>query len=271
MPSPTTMFSGRDAVVGGERGLQVVDLGVAVFPDLGLGGGLHRGDGRGEGPKTLSLAPMRARKGGPRARSCVSGPTKGTVAGRLRRGGWCGGRSSRGRPARGLCPRRPRRGGRARWRGGWPRPPSRPAFRVSLQRLPRGALHEPGVREAALEAAGVLGQLLQRLLEAGLFGGDVDDVLERQGEGAAGDGDGDRALGHLCASVRVSIRARRRIRAALRSQAAVAAGVEAGRSMSSFRPTGTCICARAERMDLVDQRDDPGHLAGRGSSTDQWP
>src|SRR5262245_56953456 len=35
----------------------------------------------GEGPKLLSLAPMRARKGLPRVRSCASGPTKGTVAG----------------------------------------------------------------------------------------------------------------------------------------------------------------------------------------------
>jgi hypothetical protein len=36
----------------------------------------------GEGPKTLSFAPMRARKGWPRLRSCASGPTKGTLAGR---------------------------------------------------------------------------------------------------------------------------------------------------------------------------------------------
>src|SRR5690606_15930150 len=35
----------------------------------------------GDGPKPLSLAPMRARNGRPRARSCASGPTKGTVAG----------------------------------------------------------------------------------------------------------------------------------------------------------------------------------------------
>ena len=36
----------------------------------------------GEGPKPLSLAPMRARKARPRVRSCVSGPTNGTVAGK---------------------------------------------------------------------------------------------------------------------------------------------------------------------------------------------
>src|SRR5690349_19804848 len=36
---------------------------------------------RGEGPKLLSLAPMRARKGRPRSRSCASGPTNGTVEG----------------------------------------------------------------------------------------------------------------------------------------------------------------------------------------------
>src|SRR5262245_32166974 len=36
---------------------------------------------RGEGPNTLSLAPMRARKGRLRMRSWASGPRKGTVAG----------------------------------------------------------------------------------------------------------------------------------------------------------------------------------------------
>ena len=36
----------------------------------------------GEGPKTLSFAPIRAAKGTPRWRSCVSGPTKGTVDGK---------------------------------------------------------------------------------------------------------------------------------------------------------------------------------------------
>jgi hypothetical protein len=35
----------------------------------------------GEGPKTLSLAPMRARRGIPVRRMMVSGPTKGTVEG----------------------------------------------------------------------------------------------------------------------------------------------------------------------------------------------
>ena len=38
----------------------------------------------GETPKALSLAPMRAAKVRPRCRSIASGPTKGTVAGRLR-------------------------------------------------------------------------------------------------------------------------------------------------------------------------------------------
>jgi hypothetical protein len=37
---------------------------------------------RGDGPNTLSFAPMRARNGRPRMRSWASGPTKGTVAGR---------------------------------------------------------------------------------------------------------------------------------------------------------------------------------------------
>ena len=37
----------------------------------------------GDGPKTLSFAPIRATKRRPMARSWVSGPTKGTVAGRL--------------------------------------------------------------------------------------------------------------------------------------------------------------------------------------------
>ena len=37
----------------------------------------------GEGPKTLSLAPRRAANSAPLARSCVSGPTNGTVDGRL--------------------------------------------------------------------------------------------------------------------------------------------------------------------------------------------
>ena len=41
----------------------------------------------GEGPKTFSLAPMRAVNGRPRPRSCVSGPTNGTVAGKLRTNG----------------------------------------------------------------------------------------------------------------------------------------------------------------------------------------
>ena len=36
----------------------------------------------GDGPNTLSFAPMRARNGRPRIRSWASGPTKGTVAGR---------------------------------------------------------------------------------------------------------------------------------------------------------------------------------------------
>jgi hypothetical protein len=35
----------------------------------------------GEGPKTLSFAPSRATKPRPRARSCASGPTNGTVDG----------------------------------------------------------------------------------------------------------------------------------------------------------------------------------------------
>src|SRR6056297_333740 len=38
---------------------------------------------KGEGPKTLSLAPSRALNGAPRWRSCTSGPKNGTVAGRL--------------------------------------------------------------------------------------------------------------------------------------------------------------------------------------------
>src|SRR5215216_1574093 len=37
----------------------------------------------GEGPNRLSLAPSRARKARPRARSCASGPVKGTKAGKL--------------------------------------------------------------------------------------------------------------------------------------------------------------------------------------------
>lgn len=37
---------------------------------------------RGEGPKPFSLAPSRARNGMPLWRSSVSGPVKGTVAGR---------------------------------------------------------------------------------------------------------------------------------------------------------------------------------------------
>src|SRR4029079_3106638 len=37
----------------------------------------------GEGPNRLSLAPRRARNGRPRVRSCASGPTNGTEAGRL--------------------------------------------------------------------------------------------------------------------------------------------------------------------------------------------
>ena len=74
---------GPDAVVGGERGLEVEHLGVAVLPGLGGGARPSRRRRAGEGPKTLSLAPRRAAKRRPSARSWVSGPTKGTVAGRL--------------------------------------------------------------------------------------------------------------------------------------------------------------------------------------------
>ena len=48
MPSPTVMFSGPHAVVGGERGLEVVEFGVAVAPDAGSGLG-HGGDGARRG------------------------------------------------------------------------------------------------------------------------------------------------------------------------------------------------------------------------------
>src|SRR5688500_16187756 len=47
----------------------------------------------GEGPKLFSLAPILARNGLPRTRSCASGPTNGTVAGSERTSGVSDGRS----------------------------------------------------------------------------------------------------------------------------------------------------------------------------------
>jgi hypothetical protein len=81
MPSPTTMFCGampwwaaravRRSWISGSPYFHT-SVAAACIAAMALG----------EGPKTLSLAPMRARKGWPLARSCVSGPTKGTLAGR---------------------------------------------------------------------------------------------------------------------------------------------------------------------------------------------
>ena len=70
----------------------------------------------GDGPNTLSFAPIRARNARPRARSCASGPTKGTVAGsrstmRVKRGRMGGGVT--GAPGRCQAP------------SGWPRAPAR--------------------------------------------------------------------------------------------------------------------------------------------------
>ena len=71
-----------DAVVGGQRGLEVVDFGIAVHP--GLGGGVrHRGDGARRGAEDALVGADAGNERPARVRSCVSGPTKGTVAGRL--------------------------------------------------------------------------------------------------------------------------------------------------------------------------------------------
>jgi hypothetical protein len=60
--------------------------------------------------------------------------------------------------------------------------------------LGRG-LDEVRVVEPALQPADLLGQLVQRLLQAGLFLGDVDQPFQRDREGRAFRRDGDAALG----------------------------------------------------------------------------
>ena len=80
-----------DAEMRRQCRLQVEIVGVAIHPHVG-GRGRMAAITDGAGPKLLSLAPMRARNGLPRVRSCASGPTKGTVSGNDWTSGVSGGR-----------------------------------------------------------------------------------------------------------------------------------------------------------------------------------
>ena len=71
-----------DAVTRGQRLAQREAFGIAVPVDLRGAPRAIAATARGEGPKLLSLAPMRRRSCAPMRRSSASGGTNGTTAGR---------------------------------------------------------------------------------------------------------------------------------------------------------------------------------------------
>jgi hypothetical protein len=207
--------AGRDAVMRGERGAEIVDLRVAVFPDLGRGG-LHGRDGRGRGAEDALIRADPGAEGGGAAALERLGPHEGDAGGERGDEGGVAGAGQFG--ASGVDPAGGRRPPAPPW-STWSKM-KREAMSGDLGEAGEGggeagglglllgqhfaclfndflgrAFDELGVREAPLEAAHVLRELLERLAQAGLFGRDVDDVGERQGEGGAGDGDGGGALG----------------------------------------------------------------------------
>ena len=81
IPSPTTTFSGPTPWCAASAAFRSCISGSPYFQTSAAASAMAA-TAFGDGPKTLSFAPIRATNGRPMARSCVSGPTKGTVAGR---------------------------------------------------------------------------------------------------------------------------------------------------------------------------------------------
>src|SRR4029079_2630330 len=82
MPSPMTTLS-RSTRWKSDSAARRSWLSGSAYIQLPSAAARMAASALGEGPNRLSLAPRRARNGRPRVRSCASGPTNGTKAGRL--------------------------------------------------------------------------------------------------------------------------------------------------------------------------------------------
>ena len=234
----------------GDRRAQVVRLGVAVAPDLRRRLG-HRGDRQRRRAEDALVGADPRDEGGPRARSWVSGPTKGTLAGSRSASGVR--RAVTGRPAgcgrrRGSRspPRAPRAG-----RGSRRPPPRAPSPR---RRRCRASPRRPFASPSSLPSA-----LPSRSRSASMS---ITSASGRQ-KVAPCTVSVTAPFGASAAASKRSTRASRATSARLRSSASACAGDMPSSTQRDLRP-GRHVHLGADRADLLDQADHPAHLGVGG-------